>query len=136
MVFVKLHFDPDKFTKDFRILLSSYTRAINKKEGRAGSLFQQNTKAKCLITDSLSSQKESYPLRCFYYIHQNPLRSGLTDRLEDWEFSSYRDYTGLRNGTLINREFAVELLNLPLDRNEFMEISYSLVPDSIIEKIR
>jgi len=29
-----------------------------------------------------------------------PVEAGLVKRPEDWEFSSYREYIGLRNGTL------------------------------------
>jgi putative transposase len=39
------------------------------------------------------------------YIHQNPLRKSLVKNIEDWEFSSYRDYADLRSGTLVNKEF-------------------------------
>ena len=40
--------DVNIFSKNLRILLSSYTQAINKQERRTGSLFQQNTKLKPL----------------------------------------------------------------------------------------
>ena len=43
-------------------LQSSYTQAINKQEGRTGSLFQQKAKHKELSTDD-------YGLVCFQYIH-------------------------------------------------------------------
>ena len=29
------------------------------------------------------------------------MKAGLVTRAEDWEFSSYRDYIGMRDGTLI-----------------------------------
>ncbi len=79
------------------ILLSSYTKAINKKYGRHGSLFQQHTKMK-IIYD------ESYLLAVMTYIHQNPVRRGLVDKLEEWEFSSYPDLSGIRNGTLPKKD--------------------------------
>ncbi|MEQ9301016.1 MAG: hypothetical protein RIF33_20750 [Cyclobacteriaceae bacterium] len=79
----------------FRMLLSSFNQAINKQQGRTGSLFRQKTKFK-----HLGSDNENYPFICFNYIHQNPLSAGLVQKLEDWEFSSFRDYAGLRAGTL------------------------------------
>ena len=82
--------------KNIGILLSSYTKAINKAFSRTGSLFQNHTKTK-LITD------ERYLFRLTNYIHQNPLRTGLVKNIIDWEFSSYRDYIGKRKGTLINK---------------------------------
>ena len=82
--------------KNIEILLSSYTKAINKAFSRTGSLFQNHTKTK-LITD------ERYLLTLTNYIHQNPLRIGIVKNIVDWEFSSYRDYIGKRKGTLIDK---------------------------------
>ncbi len=71
----------------FAVVLRSYTRAINKRFGRTGSLFQQNTKAK-EITD------ERYLLTLISYIHQNPLRAHLVSTLNEWKYSSYRQIAG------------------------------------------
>jgi len=90
--------------KNIGILLSSYTKAINKAFSRTGSLFQNHTKTK-LITD------ERYLLTLTNYIHQNPLRLGLVKKLVDWEFSSYRDYIGKRNGNLIDKTFIMKEFN-------------------------
>ncbi len=87
--------ETDLIKNNIGILLSSYTKAINKAYKRTGSLFQNHTKTK-LITD------ESYLLTVTNYIHQNPLRLGLVKEIGDWEFSSYRDYIGQRSGTLID----------------------------------
>jgi putative transposase len=54
------------------VLLSSYTKALNITLNRSGSLFRSRTKAK-LLNDK-STQNDHYPLICFLYIHQNPLR--------------------------------------------------------------
>lgn len=48
LAYTKKEFEQTGFSKDLRIMLSSYTRAINKQENRVGSLFQQNTKIKPL----------------------------------------------------------------------------------------
>jgi len=92
----------------FRLLESGYAQAINKQENRSGSLFRQKTKVKLV-----ENTNKYYLFDVFNYIHQNPLRAGLVERMEDWEFSSYRDYAGLRNGTLCNKSIA----------NEFIEFS-------------
>ena len=100
------------------IILRSYTRAINKQQNISGSLFRPKTKAECLtkpegITPSFyhtqygtminTHQPElEYPQICFDYIHQNSVKANLVKDASDWEFSSCRDYAGLRNGTLIN----------------------------------
>jgi REP element-mobilizing transposase RayT len=78
------------------ILLSSYTKAINHRHARHGSLFQRHTKAKWV-------DDERYLLTLLTYIHQNPIRAGLMDRLEGWPFSSYPDLAGYREGSLCDR---------------------------------
>ena len=108
------------------VMLTSYTKAVNKQQKRSGSLFRQHTKAECItkIQDSNPSffgnqmaiypAEYEYPQICFNYIHNNPVSARLVKKPEDWEFSSYRDYCGLRNGKLINKnrmkEFAIEML--------------------------
>jgi putative transposase len=104
----------------FRQLESGYAQAINKQQQRSGSLFRQKTKVK-LIEDT----SKDYLFSVFNYIHQNPLRAGLVERMEDWEFSSFLDYAGLRNGTLCNKELAKLYINYS-DSN-FMEESKSYV---------
>ncbi len=118
-------FDENKFADSLKICLRSYTRAINNQELRSGSLFQQHTRCKCLSEDNVKSI--DYALICFNYIHQNPLRSGLVAKMEDWEYSSFRDYAGLRKGTLCKMELAYELLGIPKDSKEFYSFSYDLI---------
>ncbi|ADQ78172.1 hypothetical protein Palpr_0010 [Paludibacter propionicigenes WB4] len=106
--------------KSIAILLTSYTRAINIQEKRSGSLFKPHTKAECLtkingITPAFFGShinvripEKEYPQVCFNYIHQNPVTANLVKLPEEWEFSSYADYCGIRNGKLINRARAAE----------------------------
>ncbi|MCE5331026.1 MAG: hypothetical protein LLF95_02675 [Bacteroidales bacterium] len=101
------------------IMLSSYSQAVNKQQNRTGSLFRNNTKAECItacneITPSFFNTtngvlinrhftEDEYPKVCFDYIHNNPVKAGFVKSPEEWEFSSFRDVYGLRNGNLINR---------------------------------
>lgn len=94
--------------------LSSYTKAYNKMFGRANSLFVQNTHCKQLVFDFYNTHGAFI---CFNYIHQNPLRAGMVAKIEDWQYSSFKDYAGLRNGTLSNQKKAYELLAL---KKEFL----------------
>ena len=96
-VYVKSN-DSITLKKSIGLLLSSYTKAINKSFSRVGSLFQQHTKTKLIVDDKSL-------LTVISYIHQNPKRKSLVSNLEDWEFSSYGDYLGLRNGTLVDKTF-------------------------------
>jgi len=71
----------------------SYTKAINRQQDRVGPLFQGPFRAAWVDEDS-------YLLHLSRYIHLNPVAAGLAARPEDWAFSSYRDYVGLRDGAL------------------------------------
>ncbi|MGB3779976.1 MAG: transposase [Tunicatimonas sp.] len=113
------------------ILLSSYTKAINKQERRTGSLFQQKTKAKSLT----GSADPDYPFVCFHYIHQNPRRARLVTQLEDWEFSSFRDYAGLRDGKLADKALASQLIDIPNQAAAFYEQSYRVMGDDKVAGI-
>ena len=93
-------------TDGFRKLESGHAHAINKQEKRSGSLFRQKTKMKLIENTS-----NDYLFSVFNYIHQNPLKAGLVKRMEDWPYSSFLDYAGLRDGTLCNKELAKLYIN-------------------------
>jgi len=95
-------------SKNIGTLLSSYTKAINKGNKRTGKLFAHNTQAKCL-NDEFNN--DHFLQNCFHYIHQNPLSAKLCSNIKDWQFSSFLDYAELRNGKLINKELAYEMIN-------------------------
>ena len=116
-------------SKAIGILLSSYTRAIQKQEERTGSLFQRHTKEKCLTNHNITATTETanHPFICFNYIHQNPMTAGFVEKIEDWEFSSFKDYIGHRNGSLCNQTLAIQLIDLPKDTKELFDQSYQVI---------
>ncbi|MDR9409649.1 MAG: transposase [Balneolaceae bacterium] len=119
--------------KSVSTLLSSYTKAVNNMYDRTGSLFQRRTKSKNL-SPGLKTDN-NYPLICFLYIHQNPIRSGLVENFGDWPFSSYQDYAGLRNGKLCNKKLATNLLDIPKTEDRFIQLSKKSIPDRFVGKI-
>ena len=102
------------------ILLRSYTRIINAENEFTGSLFRNGSKAsainsfKGLQPNNWKSKiaifnmlpENQYPQVCFDYIHYNPVKAGLVEKVTDWEFSSARDYSNLRNNGIINKQIA------------------------------
>jgi len=103
-------------------LQSNYSKAINKERNRTGSLFRRNTKAKDgwldeFVLEDYSSNNsrlktgKNYGYNCLCYLHNNPKDAGLVKENIDWEFSSARDYSGLRKGKLCNIELGKQLLN-------------------------
>ena len=53
--------------------------------------------------------------------------------MEDWEFSSFRDYCGLRSGTICKKDLAFELLNL--SKESFYSLSYEIISKENVIKI-
>jgi len=107
-------------------ILSSYTQALNKQQGRRGSLFAHKTKAKIL-----NDAKDDYALNCFMYIHQNPILAKLVDKMEEWEFSSFPDYIGNRKGTLVNKQLGLDIFQI--DKSQLYELTYLLLKDKYDE---
>lgn len=105
-----------KISNQIKTLLSSYTKAINKRYGRHGSLFQQNTKAKPVPSDR-------YLITLLTYIHRNPIRSNLVEKAEEWKYSSYQDYIDLRNGTLPKKDLILSMIK----KEELKEMTNNLV---------
>lgn len=92
----------------------AYTKAINKRFDRVGSLFQSQFGAKYIDSDR-------YLLQLSAYLHRNPVEAGLVSTAADWEFSSYRDYLGLREGTLPNPTAVISKFTSPAGYRECVE---------------
>lgn len=97
-------------------LLLAYTHAFNRRYRRIGALFQGRFKARHIA-------KNEYLLHLSRYIHLNPVQAGLCTRAEDWEFSSYRDYLGFRQDSIIHPEIVLGQFALPEDYSDFVEES-------------
>ncbi len=109
-------------SEGIRNTLSSYTQAINKQNASTGSLFQQNTRAKLI-----AGKTKTYDHTCFHYIHQNPYKAKMVNKMEDWNYSSFTDYCGERNNDLTNSPLAIQLLGL--NRKTFYADSYRMIDD-------
>lgn len=64
---------------------TAYTRKFNLCNNRSGHLFQGRFK-------SIIVENEAYLLRLSCYIHRNPQRAGIVERLSDYKWSSYHYY--------------------------------------------
>ncbi len=112
---VRVEIDTSRELNDqIAIMLRSYAHAINLKNNRHGSLFQQHTKAK-FIDD------ESYLLTLINYIHQNPLRAKLVGNIADWEYSSYLELIGKRGGTLPDKNFLNQYFKTTADFEKYSQ---------------
>ncbi len=81
---------------------TSYSKYFNKKYERVGHTFQDAFKAVLVVSDAQL-------LWLSAYIHQNPNVGGLVTKLSDYPWSSYLDYAGTRNGTLVDKSFILQM---------------------------
>ena len=66
----------------FSNLFNAYTKAINKKYSRTGSLFEKNFHRKSVST-------QDYLRKLVLYIHNNPVHHGFCKHPEEYPWSSY-----------------------------------------------
>jgi putative transposase len=62
----------------------------------------------------------------------NPVRAGLALKPEDWIYSNYREFIGLRNGTLYDATFVREQFETPEEYRKFVEDE---IPNEIMRKL-
>ncbi len=74
-------------------LNTSYANWFRAKYKLVGSIFQGRYK-------SILVDEDSYALVLSAYIHLNPLRAGTVEKLEDYPFSSFSNYTGRKKPTV------------------------------------
>ena len=105
-------------------LLTRYVMYFNKKYERSGALIANRYKSIPVALDQYF-----IPLIC--YIHQNPIKAGLVKNIEDYSFSSYKDY--LKRDGITNTAFSLGLI----DRDEWLRLhhSYSTLKFDIPDKL-
>ena len=86
-------------------LNASYVNRFRAKYNLAGSVFQGRYK-------SILVDEDSYALVLSAYIHLNPMRAGMVEKLENYPYSSFLDYTD-------KRKPVIKRLNTSLILNRF-----------------
>lgn len=81
---------------------SSFVYWYNRKYERCGHLFQERFRSEAV-------DNETYFLTVLRYIHQNPIKAWLSQKAEEYKWSSASDY--LRISTLVNTSFALGLFS-------------------------
>jgi len=70
-----------------RNINTSYVVYFKKKYRLSGHIFQGRFHARLI-------DKENYLLEAIRYLHLNPVRAGLVEKLEDFPYSSFNEYIG------------------------------------------
>lgn len=83
-------------------ILTRYVMWFNRKYNRSGALIANRYKSQPVAIDE-------YFLSVVRYIHQNPLKANLVDKISDYSWSSYNDYIKEQE-TLVDRRFVIEML--------------------------
>ena len=72
-------------SRQFSHLFNSYAKWFNDKYERTGSLFEKNFRR--ILIDS-----DEYFKRLVYYIHQNPIHHGISNKISEYTWSSYQSF--------------------------------------------
>ncbi len=110
-----------------------YTQYFNRTYKSDGPLFRGRYK-------SIIVEQDRYLLELIRYIHRNPLRAGLTKRLEDYRWTSHKAYISESNQwNWLHKEFVLSMLEENKNRQkqaylEFMKQEDSETLKTIYEK--
>jgi putative transposase len=88
-----------------------FVQRINRKYGRTGHLFQDRYKSEAVNDDG-------YFLNLVRYIHQNPVKAGLTNNVADYNYSSYAAYITADGDPLTDTSFLYGII----DRSQYTEL--------------
>lgn len=90
-------------------LLTKYAMHFNRKYERCGALISSRYK-------SVPVEADQYFIPLLCYIHQNPVRAGVVDKLEEYRYSSYTEY--LMGGDFVDTLFSLQMLG----KDEWMRL--------------
>lgn len=82
----------------------TYAVYFNNKYSFVGHLFQDRFRSDLIDSDP-------YNLQVSRYIHLNPVSAGIVDNALDYQWSSYREYMGIRKDDLVTTDFILNYFN-------------------------
>ena len=89
-------------------ILTKYARWYNIKYNRSGALIANRYK-------SVPVEIDEYFLQLIRYVHQNPIKAGIVERIEDYRYSSFLEY--IKEKDLTDTDFLMQMIS----RDEFVE---------------
>lgn len=109
----------------------SYVYYYNQRYGTCGHLFQDRF-------DSGNVENYQYLLTVIRYIHQNPLKAGMVKRVDEWRWSSCREYYGTAVGNvkgLLDSDFILGMFSQDrkLARGGFRAFNETINQDQCLE---
>jgi putative transposase len=113
----------NRVSQAFSNLFNAYTKAVNKRYGRTGSLFEKNF-------HRIEVSTEPYLRSLVVYIHNNPVHHGFCDYLWDYPWSSYGTIVSL-HPTKLQRQGVIGWFD---DKANFIEVHKRHPDTKLIEK--
>ena len=101
-------------------IASSYVYWYNWKYKRKGHLFQDRFKSEPV-------EDNSYFLAVIRYIHQNPIKAGLSKKIDGYKFSSYNEY--IKTTVMVDTDFCFAMV----DREQFIDFNAEYAEDICLE---
>lgn len=95
------------------VLFNAYVQALNLQQGRTGTLFEGRFRYKRV-------DDWKYLSHLCRYIHRNPVRAKLVSCPEDWLYSNYREWVGLRDSALKDEIFIQDHFPDPREYRAFV----------------
>jgi REP element-mobilizing transposase RayT len=103
----------EPLSKLMQVLFNAYVQALNIQQDRTGTLFEGRYRHKCV-------DNWDYLMILCKDIHLNPVKAKLVNKPEEWLYSNYRDWIGLRDGTLLDRTFTQDHFQKAEEYKEFV----------------
>lgn len=104
-------------------ILTKYARWYNIKYGRSGALIANRYK-------SVPVEIDEYFLHLIRYVHQNPVKACIVDKVENYSYSSFLEY--VNKSKIIDTDFVLQMMSLKdfVDYHEEIENINFRVTDS------
>ncbi len=116
----------EKIHLPFSNFFNSYSKSINKRYDRTGSLFQEHLQRNRIL-------EENYLKQLIVYVHLNPIKHKFSKTFENYLHSSYQAYLSNRE-TSIDRDFILNLFG-GIENFKFYHQEKSLKYEGILKEI-
>lgn len=95
-----------------------YAIFYNKTNNRVGFVFRDRYK-----TQSIKNQKHLFA--CIAYIHKNPLKAGMVNKIDEYQYSSYNQFINYKKDNLISNEIIKSIFEIK-DIKKFEDLFYAI----------
>ena len=112
-------------------VFNAYSKAYNTRYEHSGTLFEGPFRA-------IKVDSQNYLLHLCRYIHANPVRHGIVTELEEWPYSNYLEWLGLRTGELLDRDFVRDCFGTAEQYRQFVldYVTNRRLPEGLVRMLK